>query len=118
MKTKTYILQKDTLRNLDNSEYFIKKGTKVIFNGNEYQDYLGFTYNKVTVENHPEWFLEETIKPPIGVIPIWLWKEQRLSDLHQAAKMYRMADVDIPNELEEEIINLASEIQNIKNGEK
>jgi hypothetical protein len=45
-------------------------------------------------------------KPPIGVMPRYLWNEQRLNDLVTATEEYREANFDVPQEWIEETYDL------------
>lgn len=55
-------------------------------------------------------FTTDAERPPIGIIPEWLWKEQRCGELIRAIDRYGDACKDIPNEWVNEALKLASEI--------
>lgn len=104
---KFYILQKD-LPNVPK---------EAIFEANCFGNYCciglpNLIYNKEVVENNPSWFKikEEIFRPPLGVMPEKLWREHRLSDLHEAVKRYREADKQIPFNWQIEINKLNDEI--------
>lgn len=50
-----------------------------------------YSYSKEFVESNSEWFKLNVQKPPLGVVPIWLHREQRLTDLLGAIDRYREA---------------------------
>lgn len=49
-----------------------------------------------------------SVKPPIGIMPEWLWKEQRLKEVMEAIERYQNRLLDIPSELKEEEAALTS----------
>lgn len=49
-------------------------------------------------------------KPPLGVPPKWLRQEQRLEELCEAVVRYRRDSMAIPDDLLEEIRELAGEL--------
>lgn len=50
-------------------------------------------------------------KPPLGVMPRWLWLEQRYNDIHAAILRYQTAGFDVPVKWREERRELAVELQ-------
>lgn len=48
----------------------------------------------------------EAIKPPIGVMPKWLWDRNRRHDLLEAILRYENADMPIPNDWVDELFEL------------
>ena len=74
------------------------------------------SFPKESVENNPKWFRkwEPIEKPPIGIIPEWLWEEQRLSEIHNAVTRYREAGKEIPQQWEDEINYRVASIKRLK----
>jgi len=59
----------------------------------------------------------EEAKPPIGIMPEWLWKEKRIEELTQAIS--RQIEVNNYKNISvwsQEISKLSTEIQDMKNG--
>lgn len=50
-------------------------------------------------------------KPPLGIMPRWLWYEQRLTELLQACDRYKAASMSIPQEWTHEVGVLTAIIQ-------
>jgi hypothetical protein len=97
--TNTYILLKD----LPDT----KAGTKYIWNGFEYEsEYKNDAWKREIVETRTDWFTPKIKNPPIGIVPEWLHKEQRLKELREAMSRYGSAEMEIPEEWENESILL------------
>lgn len=57
-------------------------------------------------------------KPPLGVIPRWLWLERRYNDIHAAILRYEAAGFDIPANWREERRGLATDLQRERERER
>lgn len=85
--SKTYILKKD-LPDVKIESEFKLTGDNAYYC--QFTGTLASTYiRRDVVENNPAWFEEKKVlptatKPPIGVIPIWIHREQRRDDLKRA----------------------------------
>lgn len=53
-------------------------------------------------------------KPPIGIMPKWLWEEQRLHDLHSAIQRYLDVGMTVNPEWIEEYNELSKRIRERK----
>jgi hypothetical protein len=100
-----YILKKD----LPDS----KVGDMFIWNESQrayYKDgnVLGSYWTAEYVEGNTEWFekFETVDKPPLGLIPLWLHREQRRNDLLAAMHRYIKVGKIIPDEWRDELIEL------------
>jgi hypothetical protein len=80
---------------------------------------VGFTkINKSHFETKSEVKEESEMKPPIGIMPEWMWKEVRYGDLADAIKRYvDSGSHQVPNEWIEEYNRLCKEINNRLSGE-
>lgn len=48
-------------------------------------------------------------KPPLGIVPRWIWIEHRMRDIHEGVERFRSAGKDIPHEWVSELTWLDSE---------
>lgn len=48
------------------------------------------------------------VKPPIGIIPEWLWKERRLFELTETIELYEKTNQNVPAEWRKEVLGLRS----------
>ncbi len=57
-------------------------------------------------------------RPPLGIIPEWLWKELRYKELDETMKRYTEAKIPVPLDWITEHFGLKNEIQSRENGKK
>jgi len=55
--------------------------------------------------------MERLVKPPLGIIPKKIWKEQRLGDLRDAVERYLEANQRVPIEWIKEYNELLEDIR-------
>lgn len=62
--------------------------------------------------------MSELKRPPLGIMPRFIWLEHRLQDLHEAMKRYVEADKRIPSEWMAEVRFINEELRDRKPGDK
>lgn len=106
----TYILQKDLPDVKAGEKFELGKSMDAYYLASNKTEtkYNCYAYPVYFVENNPEWFKkeEQLVRPPIGLKPLWLVKEQRLRDIQQAISRFNEANYAIPEEWQIEIKEL------------
>lgn len=97
---RTFILKRDLPDVEAGAEFTLGKAIDAYYltsdkTGTKYNCYV---YPKDYVEQNKEWFSEKVQKPPLGLIPLWLYNEMRLKNINDAIERYRMEEYDIPQE--------------------